>query len=117
MPHHQNRGKQYGERAECHKNRYMRASRDERQHIAGVRAEETEVGRQDGLIANLDFEVFDGGHNDADAKNHDAGGPEPVEQHKQHEVQQRHKQYVEHEYEVAIGPHLAYKAESDRGAG
>ena len=95
----------------------MRAGRDECQHIAGVWTEEAKVGGQNRLVADLDFEVLDGSHDNAHAKNHDAGCPESIEQHKQHEIQQRHKQYVEHEYEVAIGPHLAHKAKSDRGAG
>lgn len=51
------------------------------------------------------------------ARIHDACRPEPVEQHQQHEVQQRDKYHVEHEYEIAVGPHLAHEAESDGRTG
>ena len=114
---HQNQGEQRGERAKCHEDGHVRAGRNEGEHIAGVRAKEAEVGGQNGLVTDLDLEMFDGGHDDSDRKNHDACRPESVEQHQQHEVQQRDKYHVEYEYEIAVGPHLAHEAESDGRTG
>ena len=115
VPQRQYRDEQHGEHGERDEDGHVRAGRGEGEHVAGIGAEEPEIGGQDGLVADLDFEMLDDGHDDPGREHHDARGPEPVEQHQEHKVQQRDKYHVEHEHEVAIGPHLAHEAEPDGG--
>ena len=117
MVEHHEQCDEHQEHRECAEDDPMGPRRGETHQIAGIRAEEAQVGRQNRLIAYGHLEMLDDAHDDGHGQQHRRGYPEPVEQHEQRQIQRADEQQVQHEHEVALGPHLRHETPAHDGTG
>lgn len=93
------------------------SGRHEAHEVAGVRPKESQVRRQNRLVADLHLEVFDHRDDDRHGQQHRSGDPEPIGDHEQDHVDHADQDHVEYQHEVGAGEHLRDEiAQSDQRA-